>query len=205
MEPRLDHPAPHRRLAPALAGAHQGDGLALVGERLVGGHAVAARESPRPVEPALPFEGVHGPFGAFDRHGAGPPGERGGDQVAARSETCATAQSTARDAGSPACGPFSPCAAARTPRPVSPPAPVTARPRRWSRDRERRWRWRREAEAARSGRACRSRRGTRRSRGSGRTASGAGAISAPAGTVSLGGWPGRCAKRRGPRRVTDHG
>ena len=77
----VDRPAAHRRLAPASAGAHQRDRLALVGHGPVGGDAVSSFEAGRIVQPALALESVDGPFDLGDGRRTGAPGECGREQV----------------------------------------------------------------------------------------------------------------------------
>ena len=72
---------PHQHLPQVLAGAHGTHGLALVSDRGVRGHSVAAAKRRRGVEASFPLERVDGLAGGLDRDRAGPPGERGGQQV----------------------------------------------------------------------------------------------------------------------------
>ena len=83
MQVLLDFPAPHQHLALVPTVPHQAVGLALVGKRGVGGHAVAAEEPRRGVEPAVLLEGIDGRAGVLDGDGARLPGQSGCEQVRA--------------------------------------------------------------------------------------------------------------------------
>ena len=84
MQPRLHDPAPHDDPRPVPALAHQADALAFLGQRPVGGHAVAAFEPRRTVQPAFLFQRPDGPFGGLHRHRPRSHGERGREQVRSR-------------------------------------------------------------------------------------------------------------------------
>ena len=81
VQTRTHYPASHHRATAVVSIPHQADGLPLVGERLVGGHAVARFERRRGVERSGLLEIAHRLFGRLDGDRAGPPGQRRGQQV----------------------------------------------------------------------------------------------------------------------------